>query len=117
MGQHVFGCDICQDVCPWNRRRREEGGPEFAARDGLVAPDLDALAALDEDAFRERFRRSPVKRAKRRGLLRNVCVALGNSGDASRRPLLERLATDEDPIVREHARWGLDRLGAGEEAG
>ena len=75
-----------------------------------MAPDLDALASLDEDGFREWFRRSPVKRAKRRGLLRNVCVALGNSGDPGRRPILERLAADEDPIVREHARWGLSRL-------
>jgi epoxyqueuosine reductase len=111
VGRHVFGCDICQDVCPWNRRRREEGGAPFAPRAGLVAPDLEALAGLDEAAFREQFRGSPVKRAKRRGLLRNVCVALGNSGDASRRPVLERLAKDEDPLVREHARWGLKRLG------
>jgi epoxyqueuosine reductase len=110
VGRHVFGCDICQDVCPWNRRRREQGLAEFAPREGLMAPDLDALAALDEEAFHARFRGSPVKRAKRRGLLRNVCVALGNSGDASRRPILERLAADEDPIVREHARWGLARL-------
>ena len=111
VGRHVFGCDICQDVCPWNRRRREEGPAEFRPREGLLAPDLAVLAGLDEAAFREWFRRSPVKRAKRRGLLRNVCVALGNSGDASRRPILERLAGDEDPIVREHARWALGRLG------
>jgi epoxyqueuosine reductase len=110
VGRHVFGCDICQDVCPWNRRRQEEGGPDFAARAGLVAPDLEALALLDDDAFRARFRHSPVKRAKRRGLLRNVCVALANAGDASRRPILERLAEDGDPLVREHARWALDRL-------
>jgi epoxyqueuosine reductase len=110
VGHHVFGCDICQDVCPWNRRRREQGGAEFAPREGLMAPDLDALAILDEEAFREWFRGSPVKRAKRRGLLRNVCVALGNSGDGSRRPVLEKLAADEDPIVREHARWGLAKL-------
>jgi len=110
LGRHVFGCDICQDVCPWNRKRREEGDPAFAPREGLMAPDLDALAALDDDAFRETFRKSPVKRAKRRGLLRNVAVALGNSGDPARRPVLERLAADEDPIVREHAEWALRRL-------
>jgi epoxyqueuosine reductase len=110
MGRHVFGCDICQDVCPWNRKRREEGEAAFAPREGLMAPDLDALAALDDDAFREAFRRSPVKRAKRRGLLRNVAIALGNSGDPSRRPVLERLAADADPIVREHAEWALRRL-------
>jgi len=112
VGRHVFGCDICQDVCPWNRRRRHAGGEAFAARDGLVAPELLAFAAatLDEDAFRARFRNSPVKRAKRRGMLRNVAVALGNSGQASSRPILERLAEDADSVVREHAAWALSRL-------
>jgi len=112
VGRHVFGCDICQDVCPWNRRRRHAGGPAFAARDGLVAPALAAFAALalDEEAFRALFRGSPVKRAKRRGMLRNVAVALGNSGDAAHRPLLQTLAEDGDPIVREHAAWALARL-------
>jgi epoxyqueuosine reductase len=110
LGRHVFGCDICQDVCPWNRRRRHRGGPVFEPRQGAVAPSLEDLAGLDDAAFRERFRRSPVKRAKRRGLLRNVAVALGNSGDASHRPLVERLANDLDPVVREHARWALARL-------
>jgi epoxyqueuosine reductase len=112
VGRHVFGCDICQDVCPWNRKRRHAGGDAFTAREGLVAPELEALAlaSLDEEAFRARFRRSPVKRAKRRGLLRNVAVALGNSGDASRRPILRRLAADDDPVVREHAEWALGRL-------
>jgi len=112
MGRHVFGCDICQDVCPWNRRRRHAARPEFAARDGLVAPELSSFAALalDEDSFRAAFRGSPVKRAKRRGMLRNVAVALGNSGDAGHRPMLQRLAEDGDPIVREHAAWALARL-------
>ena len=113
LGRHVFGCDICQDVCPWNRKRRHRGGAGFEPRRGLLAPDLAELAGLDEPAFRERFRRSPVKRAKRRGLLRNVAVALGNSGDASKRPILERLAGDEDQVVREHALWALRRLSAG----
>jgi epoxyqueuosine reductase len=110
VGRHVFGCDICQDVCPWNRKRRRRGEPAFEPRAGLEAPDLSHLASLDEEAFRERFRRSPVKRAKRRGLLRNVAVALGNSGDPSRRPLLRALAEDEDAVVREHASWALARL-------
>ena len=118
VGRHVFGCDICQDVCPWNQRRRRGGRlPEsarspFEPRPGAVAPDLDDLAGLDERAWRERFRRSPVKRAKRRGLLRNVAVALGNSGDRRHVPGLERLAQDEDPLVREHAAWALERLRA-----
>jgi epoxyqueuosine reductase len=110
IGRHVFGCDICQDVCPWNRKRRVRGGPSFEPRPGLLAPELAELASLDEEAFRGRFRRSPVKRAKRRGLLRNVAVALGNSGDAARRPVLERLARDADPVVAGHARWALARL-------
>jgi epoxyqueuosine reductase len=111
VGRHVFGCDICQDVCPWNRKRRHHGGAEFEPRPGAVAPDLAALASLEPEAFRERFRKSPVKRAKRRGLLRNVAVALGNSGDPAKRPLLEALAADEDPLVRDHARWALQKLG------
>jgi epoxyqueuosine reductase len=110
VGRHVFGCDICQDVCPWNRRRRHTGPRAFEPRPGLEAPDLAELAQLDDDGFRERFRRSPVKRAKRRGLLRNVAVALGNAGAPRHRPVLERLAADPDPVVAEHAAWALRRL-------
>ena len=112
LGRHAFGCDICQDVCPWNRKRRRRGPAAFEARPGLAAPDLAELAALDAASFSQRFRQSPVKRARRRGLLRNVAVALGNSGDRSRRPVLERLARDEDPLVCEHAAWALARLDA-----
>jgi epoxyqueuosine reductase len=110
VGRHVFGCDICQDVCPWNRRRRHRGGDPFEPRPDGVAPELAPLAALGDEAFRERFRRSPVKRAKRRGLLRNVAVALGNGGDPAHRSVLERLSRDQDPVVREHAEWALVRL-------
>jgi epoxyqueuosine reductase len=110
VGRHVFGCDICQDVCPWNSRRRRHGGARLEPRPGSVGPDLADLAALDDEGFRERFRRSPVKRAKRRGLLRNVAVALGNAGDPEHRPVLESLARDDDPVVREHAQWALGRL-------
>jgi epoxyqueuosine reductase len=110
VGQHVFGCDICQDVCPWNHKRRHRGGAAFEPRPNAVAPNLADLAGLDDEAFRERFRRSPVKRAKRRGLLRNVAVALGNSGDPGHRPVLECLVRDGDPVVREHAEWARRRL-------
>jgi epoxyqueuosine reductase len=110
LGAHVFGCDLCQDVCPWNRKRTQRGPAAFEGRDGLTAPDLSWLAGMTEETFRSTFRRSPVKRAKRRGLLRNVAVALGNSGDAKHRPTLERLARDADPLVREHATWALSRL-------
>ena len=110
VGRHVFGCDICQDVCPWNRKRRRRGGAAFEPREGALAPDLADLASLDEEAFRRRFRASPLQRAKRRGLLRNVAVAIANTGDRRHAPALERLASDPDPVVREHALWALGRL-------
>jgi epoxyqueuosine reductase len=112
LGRHVFGCDICQDVCPWNRRRRHTGGPRFEPRPGAESPDLAEFASLDAEAFAARFRASPLRRAKRRGLLRNVAVAIGNAGTASERVLLERLQEDPDPLVAEHARWALLRLDA-----
>ena len=111
MGRHVFGCDICQDVCPWNRKRRHSGDPTFEPRTGLESPELADLARIDALTFRQRFRKSPLKRAKRRGLLRNVAIALSNSSHPEKRSLLETLAEDEDPMVREHAVWALDRLG------
>jgi epoxyqueuosine reductase len=110
LGRHVFGCDICQDVCPWNRKRRHRGPQVFSPRTGLVAPLLEDLAGLDGEGFGARFRRSPIKRAKRRGLLRNVAVALGNLRQASGAPALEALAGDEDAVVREHAKWALRKL-------
>jgi epoxyqueuosine reductase len=117
VGRHVFGCDICQDVCPWNRRRKHEAGPAFAPREGLMAPALEELAevVLDEERFQRLFRKSAVKRARRRGLLRNLAVALGNTRQAARVPVLERLARDEDPLVREHAEWALRRGLRGDE--
>jgi len=110
MGRHVFGCDICQDVCPWNRKRAVSGGTSFEPRPGNVAPSFDELARLTPEEFQERFRKNPIKRSKRRGLLRNVAVAIGNAGTERHGVLLESLANDEDPIVREHAAWGLERL-------
>lgn len=110
MGRHVFGCDICQDVCPWNRKRAVSGGASFEPREGNVAPSFEELARLTPEAFQERFRKNPIKRSKRRGLLRNVAVAIGNAGVSRHQALLEGLANDEDPVVREHAAWGLDRL-------
>ncbi len=110
LGRHVFGCDICQDVCPWNRKRRHTALESFEPRPGLLAPVLEELAGLDAEAFAARFRRSPLKRAKRRGLLRSVAIAIGNSGDAARRPVLEALLADQDPLVREHAAWALGKL-------
>jgi epoxyqueuosine reductase len=161
VGQMVFGCDICQDVCPWNQKAARTGEttlgriPEFRPRmippaeangeDGksapadnatasggtadpgsaqydptsrsLFAPEIEWIASLDEEEYRRVFRRSPVKRAKYRGLIRNACVALGNSGPglepkARERitKLLERLAASPDELIAEHARWALKRL-------
>jgi epoxyqueuosine reductase len=110
MGRHVFGCDICQDVCPWNRKAPASSAPEFQPRAELVNPALDWLATVTEENFRETFRGSPVKRTKRQGLRRNAVLAMANSGDQRFVPALERLTYDEDPIVAEHARWALEHL-------
>lgn len=110
MGQHIFGCDICQDVCPWNRKAPATEAKEFQPREELIHPALESLAELTEEEFREKFRGSPLKRAKRSGLRRNTVIALGNSGDARFVPLLERLSVDEDPVVAEHAQWAEKRL-------
>jgi epoxyqueuosine reductase len=108
MGQHVFGCDICQDVCPWNREAPLTSEPSFAPRH--FAPPLDQLAALSEEEFRELYADSPVQRAKYVGFLRNVAIAMGNSGLAKFRGPLEKLAEGPDALVAEHARWALGNL-------
>lgn len=110
VGRHVFGCDICQDVCPWNRRAPATSAVEFQPRHGLVNPALDWLAEMSPDEFRERFRRSPIRRAKRNGLRRNAVIAMGNSGDRDFLPVLTKLAADEDGVVAGHARWALTKL-------
>ena len=110
MGRHVFGCDICQDVCPWNRKAPASTAPEFDPRPGLVNPALAWLAEMSEEEFRQVFRRSPVRRAKRTGLRRNAAIAMGNSGTKEFLPLLEKLAADEDQSVAESARWAQNRL-------
>ena len=133
MGAHVFGCDICQDVCPWNRKapvtqlavfqpRQIAGAPPENGKEklengrSLFVPELEWLASLDQREFSEAFRGSAIKRAKWCGMVRNACVALGNAevvrdSDAHMRviALLERLASSEDALIAEHARWALDR--------
>jgi epoxyqueuosine reductase len=142
MGAHVFGCDICQDVCPWNRRAPHTNLTDFTPRplpasgpvaentaaadsadDSLFLPKLTRLAAMSEAEFREAFRGSPVKRAKWRGLVRNACIALGNAGSAlqpeARREcagLLERLSASPEPVIAESAQWALARIQTGEQA-
>ena len=110
MGRHVFGCDICQDVCPWNRKAPVTAAPEFQPREGLVNPALDRLAEMQPEEFRQNFRGSPIRRTKLSGLRRNAVVAMGNSGNVSFLPTLKRLSEDPDPAVAEHARWATARL-------
>ena len=114
MGDWVFGCDICQDVCPVNLKAAKSQEPAFERRHDFPAPELIPLLSLDDEGFRERFRGSPIKRAKRVGLQRNVCVALGNIGDASAVPALAKALVTAEPLVRSHAAWALGRLGGPE---
>ncbi len=108
IGNHVFGCDICQDVCPWNGRSPVSEEPAFEARQ--FAPPLEALAGLSEQDFRGMFRSSPVRRARYAGFLRNVAVAMGNARLEKFREPLEKLAQSSEPVVAQHARWALDQL-------
>jgi epoxyqueuosine reductase len=110
MGRHVFGCDICQDVCPWNRKAPVTNAAEFQPRAELVNPALDWLAEMSTKEFNQAFRGSPVRRAKRSGLRRNAVIAMGNSGDRKFLPLLDKLASDEDEVVAESAAWARRRL-------
>ncbi len=108
IGPHVFGCDICQDVCPWNRRAPVTEDPAFQPRH--LAPPLETLAAVTEQQFREMFRHAPVNRARYTGFLRNVAIAMGNAALPEFRAPLEKLAASPDPVVAGHARAALARL-------
>ena len=110
MGHHVFGCDICQDVCPWNSKAPVTAAVEFQPREGLFNPALEWLAEMTEDEFRTRFRGSPIRRARRAGLQRNAVIAMGNSGNPRFGPLLDRLANDEEPGLAAHAKWAARKL-------
>lgn len=111
IGRHVFGCDICQDVCPWNGRAAVSLEQSF--RPYQQAPRLDRLACLSELEFREMFRNTPVSRARYTGFLRNVALAMGNSGESRFVETLRRLSENADAMVAEHARWALLRLTTG----
>ena len=110
MGRHIFGCDICQDVCPWNRKAPATQAEEFQPRMELVNPALDWLANLGVEEYQLTFRGSPMRRAKRSGLRRNAIIAMGNSGDRKFITQLEKLTSDEDEVIRESAAWAIRKL-------
>jgi epoxyqueuosine reductase len=110
IGNRIYGCDDCLAACPWNRFAREGSLMKSHARKELSSPDLIELLQLGDAGFKSRFTGSPILRTKRRGLLRNVCVALGNVGDASALPYLEKAATDVEPLIAEHARWATGEI-------
>ena len=116
MGRHLYGCDICQDVCPWNRKAPATSAPEFQPREGLFNPALERVTQMTTEEFREVFRGSPVKRAKLTGLKRNAVIAMGNSGDARFIPVVEELLHIEDAMLAETAKWALERLQHSREA-
>ncbi len=110
IGDRIYGCDTCLDVCPWNRFAAISHESAFAARPATGAMQLRDYLALNEEQFRDLFRGSPIQRIKRRGLLRNVCVALGNVGTGSDLPALERAAHDPEPLIAEHANWAIHQI-------
>lgn len=112
VGNHIFGCDICQEVCPYNVKAQATAEAAFGPRPGLHAPQLIPLLSLTDTEFRERFRGSPILRAKRRGFLRNVAVALGNLKSLEAVPALIASLDDAEPLVRGHAAWALGEIGS-----
>lgn len=111
MGNLIFGCDICQEVCPWNNKATPSPEPGFYPREENFAPKLLSLINMTQAEFSKRFRNSPIKRTKRRGFLRNVAVALGNWGNRRAVPALKRALNDDEALVREHAAWALGKIG------
>lgn len=110
IGNRIYGCDDCLAACPWNRFARAGSLMPPHARTDLDAPDLMELLRLDDAAFKQRFAGTPMLRTKRRGLLRNVCVALGNVGDETALPELQKACGDHEPLIAEHARWAMEQI-------
>jgi epoxyqueuosine reductase len=110
LGDRIYGCDDCLAACPWNRFAQASSEAAFAAREHVTGWDLCDFLALDEEGFRRLFRKSPVRRTKRSGFLRNVCVALGNVGNEADVAALERAAADPDEVIAEHARWAIGQI-------
>jgi epoxyqueuosine reductase len=111
MGNLIFGCDICQEVCPWNSKATPTTEPAFLPRDGNLAPELLTLINMTQTEFSKRFKGSPIKRAKRRGFLRNVIVAIGNWRSRTAVPALKKVLIDDEPLIRGHAAWALGQVG------
>jgi epoxyqueuosine reductase len=112
LGDWLFGCDVCQEVCPWNRKAPTAVEPELAPRADLIALDPVELLGLSETEFRQRFRGTALFRTRRRGLLRNAALFLGNRGDPTALPALRRALEDAEPLVREAATWAISRIEA-----
>jgi epoxyqueuosine reductase len=110
VGDWLFGCDVCQDVCPWNHRAPMSNEPQFEPAEGMNPVELTELFMLSDDQFRARFRHTPLWRAKRRGLLRNAAIVLGNQRDPATLPALERALHDSEPLVRGAAAWALGQF-------
>jgi epoxyqueuosine reductase len=110
IGDRIYGCDDCLAVCPWNRFAQEGRVMRVHARPDLAAPRLLELLALDDAGFKNRFEGTPMLRTKRRGLLRNVCVALGNVGDETALAPLQKAAADPEPLIAEHASWAIGQI-------
>jgi epoxyqueuosine reductase len=112
IGDRIFGCDDCLDVCPWNRFAQISHETAFSARESTTGMSLREYLELTDAEFRQLFKNSPIKRIKRRGFLRNVCVALGNAGDVSDLPALNRAAADPEALIAEHAGWAIGQIEA-----
>ena len=110
IGNRIYGCDDCLAACPWNKFARDASLMRPHVRADLATPDLLELIELDDPAFKRRFAGTPMLRTKRRGILRNVCVALGNSGDPAALPALRRAASDPEPLIAEHATWAIEQI-------
>ena len=111
MGNLIFGCDICQEVCPWNSKATPTTEPAFQPRHGNLAPELLTLIDMTQTEFSKRFKGSPIKRAKRKGFLRNVIVAIGNWRSRAAVPALKKVLIDDEPLIRGHAAWALGQVG------
>ena len=110
IGDRIYGCDDCLAACPWNRFARQASETAFAMRESVAPMSLPDFLNLSDEQFRLLFRKSPIKRIKRRGFLRNVCVALGNTGTPADIPALEKAVLDPEPLISEHAQWAVGRI-------